>query len=275
MSKLLSANFTRLSKDKIFYILVIGMFLYSVVRFIPPNFDPANITEFFIYQEEYFNFTPMINFFILVFSSLFIGSDYNDGTLRNKIIIGHSRTNIYLANFITTFFVGMVITGISLIVGLIYIPIFGYSFEISGTEVLIYIAVTIGMVAVFCAIDTLVAMVCASRTFILLITATVYILLIMTAAFFDNALNAPELLANYILVDDAIVMDGAVPNPAYLSGSIRDVYEFILLILPTGHALKLAWIQVTEPIIMLVFSVVNTVVITMVGIYKFNKKQLK
>ena len=35
-----------------------------------------------------------------VFISLFVGSEYSDGTIRNKLVVGHSRMRIYLANLI-------------------------------------------------------------------------------------------------------------------------------------------------------------------------------
>lgn len=38
---------------------------------------------------------------IPVIISLFIGTDFSDGTIRNKLMVGHRRFNVYLANLIT------------------------------------------------------------------------------------------------------------------------------------------------------------------------------
>ena len=35
-----------------------------------------------------------------ILTSMFIGSEYSDGTIRNKLVVGHSRMRIYLANLI-------------------------------------------------------------------------------------------------------------------------------------------------------------------------------
>ncbi|MGY3662454.1 MAG: hypothetical protein ACXAHE_00930 [Roseburia sp. 1XD42-69] len=40
---------------------------------------------------------------------MFLGTDYSDGTIRNKLTVGHTRTNIYLANLIVTFAAGLLI----------------------------------------------------------------------------------------------------------------------------------------------------------------------
>ena len=43
----------------------------------------------------------VVGILISIFYSLFLGTEYNDGTIRNKLIVGHKRETIYLASFIT------------------------------------------------------------------------------------------------------------------------------------------------------------------------------
>lgn len=43
---------------------------------------------------------PLMGLVSAIFTSLFIGSEYSDGTIRNKLVVGHSRMRIYLANLI-------------------------------------------------------------------------------------------------------------------------------------------------------------------------------
>ena len=42
-----------------------------------------------------------IGIILAVFCSLFIGTEHNDGTIRNKIIVGQKRETIYLSNMVT------------------------------------------------------------------------------------------------------------------------------------------------------------------------------
>ena len=63
-----------------------------------------------------------LSFVIAAFSSFFIGSEYSDGTLRNKLIVGSLREKIYLANFITVAACGLMMLlaylGVCLAMGL-------------------------------------------------------------------------------------------------------------------------------------------------------------
>ena len=43
-----------------------------------------------------------------VFIGVFVGTEYSDGTLRNKLIIGHSRSSIYISNLIVCTTAGII-----------------------------------------------------------------------------------------------------------------------------------------------------------------------
>ena len=47
-----------------------------------------------------FGYTIMIGVISSIFCSLFVSTDYNDGTIRNKVIAGSRRAEIYIANLI-------------------------------------------------------------------------------------------------------------------------------------------------------------------------------
>ncbi len=48
------------------------------------------------------NYSTMIGVVIAIFTSLFLGVEYSEGAIRNKISMGHKRTAIYLSNLILT-----------------------------------------------------------------------------------------------------------------------------------------------------------------------------
>lgn len=56
--------------------------------------DGTWIQLFFIYAL----FVPLM---VSLLTALFIGTDYSDGTMRNKLIAGHVRRKIYVANLIS------------------------------------------------------------------------------------------------------------------------------------------------------------------------------
>lgn len=127
MTKLLRSNFARMFKSYSFIIgiiLMIGFNLFVSYE----NYDSMQLhPEFYSIETmeeatgevmdegEYAEYIKMINsheslmfnsglfalLIIPVIISLFIGTDFSDGTIRNKLMVGHRRINVYLANLIT------------------------------------------------------------------------------------------------------------------------------------------------------------------------------
>ncbi len=52
-------------------------------------------------EENLFLLYGLVTVVSAVFTSLFLGSEYSCGAIRNKLIIGHKRLCVYLADFIT------------------------------------------------------------------------------------------------------------------------------------------------------------------------------
>ena len=99
MSKLLTAGFSRVFKKKTFYICLIIMAVNGVLNALSIYSDKAlgyNSTL----DSIFFEYVPFIPILMSVFCALFIGTEYSDGTMRNKIVSGHKRSTIYLSNFI-------------------------------------------------------------------------------------------------------------------------------------------------------------------------------
>lgn len=98
MSKLLRANFMRLKKSSSFALSVILQVFIAAIFF---------LMEYFISHEKnlIFGKSFIVGSYIMIFLSVFITSfictDYSCQTIRNKLIVGHSREEIYFSNFIT------------------------------------------------------------------------------------------------------------------------------------------------------------------------------
>ena len=82
MGKLLRAGFFRLKKETIFWVFVflsIGMAGITLYRFYDNNLSSLDrlINEYIWY----------IGIFIAIFVSIFVGKEYSEGIIRNKIIV--------------------------------------------------------------------------------------------------------------------------------------------------------------------------------------------
>ena len=123
MANLLAEGYRRLFKGKRFYIVL------AVIIAIP------TIAAVFLRIVEkralnlggalVFSLIGTMSMFISITAGLFIINDFKNNTIRNKIIIGHSRAKIYLANLI-----------ISLTVAFIYQMVFWLTLIVFGKTIM-------------------------------------------------------------------------------------------------------------------------------------------
>lgn len=117
MRNLLVADLKRVLKDKLFLVICIigacfaiftpllNLVLIKILgsieleELVEIGFDFSGKMMFF----SSFSLTNNFGLILPIFIIIIILKDFSHGTIRNKIICGHSRTNIFLSMFITTF----------------------------------------------------------------------------------------------------------------------------------------------------------------------------
>ena len=276
MRKLLSANFSRLWKDKFFWLCMGVMLIYSVIYMLngcrQATFDLAEYD--YSIDEYYFHFAASIGIFCALFSSMFFGTEYSDGTIRNKIIIGHRRKNIYIANLIVTFTAILLIMSVWLIGALIAIPTLGV-WEMGVPNLLVYLFIAVMLVAALSAICTFVNMTSTNKAITVIISMLLILGLLVFSSMVYNSLTQPEMINGIQMTMNGIELSDPTPNPNYVSGTTRKIYEFILDFLPTGQGLKMWQLEIGNPVLMIVSSAVITLLTTLGGIFVFKRKKLK
>ncbi len=83
MNKLLKANFFRLKKDIIFWLflfITLGTICFTLFRY-------YIIIDNAILVNSINEFIKIIGLFIAIFVSIFIGKEYSNGIIRNKVIV--------------------------------------------------------------------------------------------------------------------------------------------------------------------------------------------
>ena len=91
MRNLLNAGFSRLWRSASFWVAVGVMSAVSAVE-LALSYQPRLMGAEGILDNRYMIFALMSGVVLSAFCSLFVGSEYSDGTMRNKIAVGHSRT---------------------------------------------------------------------------------------------------------------------------------------------------------------------------------------
>ena len=276
MRKLLSANFSRLWKDKFFWLCMGAMLIYSVVYMMNGcRQAAADLSEYnYSLDKYYFHFAVVIGAFCALFSSMFLGTEYSDGTIRNKIIVGHTRTSIYIANLITSFTATLLLMLVWLIGALAAIPTLGV-WEMGVPNLFAYLLIAVMFEAALAAIFTFVCMQTANKATTVVISILLFLGLIVFASMINNGLSQPEMTSGVQISANGIDMSEPTPNPNYISGIQRTIYEFIVDFLPTGQGLQMSQLKIDHAVRMLVSSVVITVLTTLGGLFVFKRKDLK
>mgnify|MGYP005771248435 CR=1 FL=1 len=277
MNKLLSANFSRMKKDKIFWIgiaLMLCLGIFSNILYYKQNIQypecPITLDMGF--------FTPamFIGIIASVFCSLFIGTEYSDGTIRNKISVGHSRTVIYLSNLIVciTACILMCLTFTVIYTAIGYFNLGWFKTDLK--TIFIFLIAMLMIVVSNCAIFTLISMLSQNKA----ISAVVCILLafgmLFLGTYISTTLNEPKTYeSSYVNEEGEFVTGEAEANPNYVGGMKRKVYEFINDFLPGGQSVQTANMSTKHPEIFILYSSVILVVTTSAGALIFRKEDLK
>lgn len=274
MSRLLYAGLYRLKKNKVYWssfavILVYGTFIYVSQYHNMRKYDFE-----FTLETVFFQFAMLMGVVTAVVVSMNVGTEYGDGTIRNKLVLGLSRTQIYLSNFLIQAIGAVGITVCAYLPGCAMgIPMFGMPKLSAGMMFQIGI-VTILLCVAYVSIFNMITMNISSKA-----NAAVFCILLafgmmFFAAYLINCLSQPEYIEQMVMKNGQMVTE-TVKNTHYLTGMKRELYQNLSELLPSGQAMHVAGMTIAHPVRMMVYSLVVTVVTTICGIGLFLKKDIK
>lgn len=277
MRKLLSANFSRLRKDLVFWIVLLCMALGSGPLSFLNYQDSLRYSTDPVYVEDVlFNLFPMIAFVCAGFVSLYLGTEFDENTIRNKLIVGHTRTEIYFANYLTCMAASLLLLfGI-----LIFSGVTGYyffkEFMTDGRELAFLILCCALCTMVFSAISVGIAMSIHKKA-IAVVAATLFMLgILYLASYMEGALTEAEMVYDGVTITmDGVQYGDLVPNPAYVGGNARKVMEFIYDMLPTGQAIQLNNMDFERCLRWPWLSAIMLILTTVAGYLPFRKRDVK
>ena len=279
MTNLMISGFKRLLKNRAFQITaavvaVVGLFeifmMYrdSIIEMETPYFDSG-----------LFAFAGVGMFAIATVVSLFVGSEYSDGTIRNKVVVGHHRASVYLSLLLTSLFAEtlliLVWTAAYLIPGVILMehahPLWVY--------LCLYLAMFLEL-AVFSAIFTLLTKTLGNKAGSAVVCILFALLLVMQGIVVKSMLEEPEFYGPEIIIsDDGEVSYGGEmePNPNYIpEGSPkRAFYNFLMDFTPGGQALQISAYAADNLSKICLYDIGWLVVLTGAGVLMFRQKDLK
>ena len=276
MNRLLSADFARLRRDKVFWIGVIAMFALGLWRALGGYFAMQRTGAVTTLDSVFFTYVIPIGVILAAFCSLFIGTQHSDGAIRNKLIVGHSRQCVYLANLIVCTAAGLLITLAYLAaVCLVGVPLLGF-FHTDLGMILLLFGGTLLMIAALCALFVLLCMQNQNKAVLAVLCIIGFGVLLLAATYLSARLSAPEFYDGYVFLgENGAPSTQPLANPDYLRGIQRQIAQFFLDFLPTGQVIQYAEFSAVHLWQMPLYSLLIGIAATLSGVFAFRKKDIK
>ena len=164
------------------------------------------------------NYILFIGFFIAIFTSLFVGTEYSDGAIRNKIVVGHTRKNIYLSNLIISIAVGLFIEFVYLmLVMIIGIPTLG-GLQIPIDKFLFILLDMVLIVVAYSSIFNFITLLCSDITIATVACILVFICMFVVSEFVVSPIaNDKKYYSNYVTNENGEIIETQKHlNPNYV-----------------------------------------------------------
>lgn len=276
MKSMLMANTIRLKQDKFFLLFVVFFALLGLWFPLLYTRDAKVYGDSYTFDTGLYLFSLFLTFGIALFSVLFLGKEYEDGTIRNKIIGGKKRSSIYFSALIT-----LSITMV--IMALFYVAaysILGAALlepsKLSIKELLALMAASIMALLAIVSICTAIVMNTRNRTIAMVVVIVVVTALFALGVSTVARLQQPETISNYMAINEDGVMEEGTPyeNPKFLRGGLREFYEYMACLLPGGQYIMIISEEVELWLRIVILSSLTIVVSTAIGITLFNRKDI-
>ena len=277
MIKLLNAGIYRLLKNKIFWFMIIITIIIAIVSLLN-QINGVDIWGKRGIDKLLLNYTNWIGIFIALFTSLFVGLEYETGAIRNKIIVGHSRWKIYISNLIISVLTGLILEIIyMLIICAIGIPILG---GIKMQNFLIVLLNILMITIAYSAIFTFIVLTCSNITIGTAISMILFIIMFIANIIIDPIASADKYNYNiYENENGELVKEIAGINLNYPGDVKKKIAQSINYLIPFSQAQEINNItyskNIEELYTMQIYAFVETLLVTLIGLYIFKNKELK
>jgi len=275
MRKLITASFSRLWKEKLFWLVFAFMSIGSVCY----NWIGYNeINNPRIYVEDIlFCMLPVSSFVFALFISMRLGTEFEEHTIRNKLIVGYSRTQVYFSEYLTCMAASIILLAVMLLCSSLFGLFLSLEFLSDWTDIAFLVFGCVLMALVFSAMFVGICMNVGSKAASLVASIVFLFAILLLASFCINALEEPSMAYTNVIisVEDGVQFGDLVENPAYVDGTQRMIYELIADILPTGQAIQMNNLEFERSARWPVFSLIMLIIATVAGYIPFRKRDIR
>lgn len=257
MSRLIYADAYRMFRSKWFWLSLGGMLVMSV-GMVTMQYTAMDYTV----PLSRVIFLPLSLYGVTMAAmiSLFIGEDFSDGFVRNKLIAGRSRLSVFMSNMIITCLADIMIYFVTII----FTVVVGsrlFENDVTPVHFSIYLLFGIGMCLAYSCIFSVITMLCGNKTIAAVACMGLSFLMLFLCMRTNQIMVQPE-------------FKEGVLNPHYVDGIAKTIYALIHDLNPTGQAVQLSTMNIWNPIRWILCDIFW---VTVAGISSllFNKADIK
>jgi len=273
MRNLLHANLWRLVRSKAFLIALLAELAYvglvAAVCWDHYATGTGNYTMEAILTAGYslMGYLPIPTLILAPLLSVHLGTDYSDNTLRNKLIVGHTRREVYLADLLTCMLTaaGLDILYLTLSSLLCVRPILGMSgrlLRVPPEQMLAWIAAALLARMAYAALVKLLATALGNKT-----ASSIAVLLLVVLA----AMLCASAFSEMQYIERGLAGEYPVEN-----GNARlSFWRFLVDLLPMGQYIQVSRLDTPNLWRMPLLSLAVIAGSTVAGLALFRRKDLK
>lgn len=260
MRKLLAADFYMLRRSAAFWLALFFMAANTTVLVIATynmlteyGYDPGAYTI----EASMFCMLPGIGIINAIWVHLFIGSDYDEGTIRNKFISGHTRRAIFFSHWLIASAGALIILAASLVLGTVLSAHYFQTFALDVSN-LCWLFLSCAMLTVaYAAINVALAMNISHKASSVVCGMIVMLVLSIAASIIDS------------IITDITVYGKAV------SPLTEKLVFFFYDFLPSGQCVQVNNMMFERADLWPLYSLILIVLVTAAGFLLFKRKDIK
>lgn len=261
MRKLLAADFHLLRRNIVFWLAFCFMVASTAILVIATynmltnyGYDAGAYTI----EATMFCMMPGIGIVNAIWIHLLIGNDYDQDTIRNKLVCGHRRSSIFFSHWLVACCGALIILVASLVVGAVLSWHYFPAFMLDTTDFVLVLASCVLLTIAYAAIGVALAMNLSRRAGSVVCGMLAMLMLSMTASFLDVTLSA------------------TISLPGWEPVTLKDHLVVLLYdLLPSAQCVQLNNMMFDRVSHWPLLSILFTVIVTIVGYLIFNRKDIK
>ena len=251
MNRLLTANLIRLRKNRGFWFFTLCSLIVTI-WYVAFGVEIIGVQSVEASPEEFLFFVQAaVPALCLLFVGFFLGTEYSNKTIRNKLAVGHTRKDVYIASLLTVLVITAVMTLAWLLGGMVGIAMRGTTIPVA--RVLLGGLVALFYNSAFTALLTAMSMLIAKKAISMLVQIE---------------------LTRFLLTGMLMVMLIA----GMMEGRGKILFEILANVVPIGQwmlSTNLFPCQAAAMPLQMLASVVLVVLFTFLGIKMFEEKEIK